>query len=137
MPFLNVSQNIIIRFGVPLYARGPELGLIHPELDTHAIYSSTFVSPGLGTVLLEDDGIGKVRLVRSDGRGNHIKVKDVGTVDYEKGIISLVDFMVESYTGTELKIFGVPDADDITISGNNILELGTDEVDIRVRTVRE
>ena len=137
VPFLNVSQNIVIRFGVPLYLRGPELGLVHPENDTHAVTSSTFVSPGLGTVLLEDDGIGKVRLVRSDGRGNHIKVKDVGTVDYEKGIISLIDFMVESYTGTELRIYGVPDTDDITVSGNNILELGTDEVNITVRTVRE
>jgi hypothetical protein len=137
VPFLNVSQNIIIRFGVPLYARGPELGLIHPESDTHALTSSSFIVPNLGTVTLEDDGNGNVRLVRSDGRGNHIKVKDAGTIDYINGIIKLVDFYVESYSGTELRIYGVPDYDDISISGNNIMELGTDEININIKTVRE
>ena len=137
VPFLNVSQNIIIRFGVPLYSRGPELGQTHPENDTHAMTSSSFVAPNLGTVVLEDDGIGTVRLVRSDGRGNHIKVKDVGTIDYANGIIKLVDFFVESYNGTELRIYGVPEYDDISISGNNIMELGTDEIVIHIKTVRE
>lgn len=137
VPFLNVSQNIIIRFGVPLYARGPELGLTHPESDTHALTSSSFIVPNLGTVTLEDDGNGNVRLVRSDGRGNHIKVKDAGTIDYINGIIKLVDFYVESYSGTELRIYGVPDYDDISISGNNIMELGTDEININIKTVRE
>jgi hypothetical protein len=75
--------------------------------------------------------------VRSDGRGNHIKVKDVGTIDYANGIIKLVDFFVESYTGTELRIYGVPEYDDISISGNNIMELGTDEIVINIKTVRE
>lgn len=137
VPFLNVSQNIIIRFGVTLYARGPELGLTHPESDTHALTSSSFIVPNLGTVTLEDDGNGNVRLVRSDGRGNHIKVKDAGTIDYINGIIKLVDFYVESYSGTELRIYGVPDYDDISISGNNIMELGTDEININIKTVRE
>jgi len=137
VPFLNVSQNIIIRFGIPLYSRGPELGQTHPENDTHAMTSSSFVAPNLGTVVLEDDGIGTVRLVRSDGRGNHIKVKDVGTIDYANGIIKLVDFFVESYNGTELRIYGVPEYDDISISGNNIMELGTDEIVIHIKTVRE
>jgi len=137
VPFLNVSQNIIIRFGVPLYARGPELGLIHPETDTHALTSSSFVVSNLGIVLLEDDGNGNVRLVRSDGNGNHIKVKDAGTIDYTNGIIKLVDFNVESYNGTELRIYGVPEYDDISISGNNIMELGTDEIVINIKTVRE
>lgn len=136
VPFLGVPQNIVIRFGVPLYARGPELGTTHPESDTHAITSSYFTYLGK-KVLLEDDGNGIIRIVSSDGRGNHVKEVDIGTIDYDNGVVNLVSFVLDKFEGQELKIFGVPNYDDIDVMGNNILELGLDEISITIKTVRE
>jgi hypothetical protein len=137
VPFLGVPQNIIIRFGVPLYARGPELGLIHPEIDTHAITSSYFTYNG-EKVLFEDDGNGNVRIVGSDGRGNHVaKPSPIGTIDYNTGTIKLIGFNIDKFEGQELRIYGIPNYDDINVIGNNILELGLDEININIQTVRE
>jgi len=137
VPFLGVPQNIIIRFGIPLFSQGAELLDPHPEKDLHAITSSYFSYGDFPTVLFEDDGIGNIRIVRSDGRGNHYKVVNIGTVDYGTGVVSLVNFNINNFQNQEIRIYAIPAYDDVAVNGNNILELGLDEININVQTVRE
>ena len=70
-------------------------------------------------------------------RGTHSVVKQVGTVDYAAGTIQLFDFNIDSFEGSELRIYALPEFDDISVIGNNIFTLGLDELTVNVRTVRE
>lgn len=135
VPFLGISQNITIRFGVPLLLTVPELGTTHPISDIHAISSTGFTYNGQN-VTMEDDGDGILRIVAKSGT-NHVFVKQIGTVDYEKGIVQIYDFNIDTYEGTELRIYGVPNSNDISVVGNNIFTLGLDELTVNVKTVRE
>ena len=135
VPFLGINQNITIRFGVPLISTVPELGTSHPANDIHAISSTPFTYQGQ-VVELEDNGDGVINLV-TGSRGTHLVVKQVGNVDYINGVVQLFDFNIENFEGTELRIYALPEFDDITVLGNNIFSLGLDELTVNVRTVRE
>jgi hypothetical protein len=150
VPFLGINQNITIRFGIPLIATVPELKSSHPADDIHAITSSSFIYNGQ-LVRLEDDGgnyipteerddlkpfYGNINLV-TVSRGTHSAVKKVGEVNYKTGTIQLYDFNIDSFEGNELRIYALPEFDDISVIGNNIFTLGLDELTVNVRTVRE
>ena len=135
VPFLGISQNITIRFGVPLLLTVPELGKTHPISDIHAISSTGFTYNGQN-VTMEDDGDGILRIVAKSGT-DHVFVKQIGTVDYQNGIVQIYDFNIDTYEGTELRIYGVPNSNDISVIGNNIFTLGLDELTVNVKTVRE
>lgn len=135
VPFLGINQNITIRFGVPLISTVPELAATHPSGDIHAISSTKLTYQGQ-LVEIEDNGDGVVNLV-TDSRGVHSVVKQVGTVDYAAGILQLFDFNIDSFEGGELRIYGLPEFDDISVVGNNIFTLGLDELVVNVKTVRE
>lgn len=135
VPFLGINQNITIRFGVPLISTVPELGTTHPAGDIHAISSTQFTYQGQ-LVELEDNGDGIINLVTGT-RGTHSVVKQVGTVDYAAGTIQLFDFNIDSFEGNEMRIYALPEFDDISVIGNNIFTLGSDELVVNVRTVRE
>lgn len=135
VPFLGVPQNVTIRFGVPLFLTVPELTKTHPANDLHAVSSSEFTYKG-ELVNIEDDGEGVLRLVKKVGT-NHVFVRNIGNVDYASGLIQLYDFNIDSYEGTEVRIYGLPNNNDISVTGNNIFSLGLDELTINVRTVRE
>jgi hypothetical protein len=135
VPFLGINQNITIRFGVPLISTVPELGSSHPSNDIHAISSTPFTYQGQ-LVELEDNGDGVINLVTGT-RGTHLVVKQVGNVDYTNGVVQLFDFNIESFEGEEVRIYALPEFDDITVIGNNIFSLGLDELTVNVRTVRE
>jgi len=135
VPFLGIQQNITIRFGIPLFLSIPELGKIHPVTDIHAISSSEFTYQG-ELVSIEDNGDGILRLVKKVGK-NHSYIRDIGTVDYENGLVQIYDFNITSYEGTEIRIYGLPNSNDISVTGNNIFSLGLDELSINVKTVRE
>ena len=135
VPFLGIPQNITIRFGIPLFLTIPELGKTHPVNDIHAVSSSVFTYKG-ELVSIEDDGEGVLRIVKVVGT-NHVFVRNIGNIDYQSGLIQIYDFNIDSYEGTEVRIFGLPEGKDISVTGNNIFSLGLDEMVINVRTVRE
>lgn len=141
IPFLGISQNLTVRLGVYLDERVPQLGTIHSAADILSVYSTAFVYNGQ-TCYLEDDGsydengLGKIRIVTKN-KGNHYFVKNVGTVHYDSGTITLSNFNIEAYAGNELRIYGVPKYDDITVLGNNIFTIGLDELAVTINTVRE
>jgi hypothetical protein len=135
VPFLGINQNITIRFGVPLFSSIPEFTNNHPASDIHAISSSQFTYQGQ-LVELEDNGNGVVNIV-TNNRGNHSVVKQIGTVDYTTGEIKITDFNIDSFENGEIKIYGLPEFDDISVVGNNIFTLGLEELVVNVKTVRE
>lgn len=135
-PTLNTSLNLTIDFKNPLTQEIPLLGDEHPIIDVHGITSSPFTYTGIQNCVLEDNGDGLVRIVTPVG-ANHKKIVDVGTVDYDTGVVRLNGFNIENYLGTSLKIYAEPRSRDITAIQNVILNIIEPDVNITIEQIRE
>ena len=135
-PNLGVPLNLTIDFKSPLTQEIPLLGDEHPIVDVHGITSTPFTYTGIQNCVLEDNGDGVVRIVTPVG-ANHKKIIDVGTVDYNTGVVRLTNFTVQNYVGTALKIYAEPGFRDITAIQNVILNIIESDVNITIEQIRE
>jgi len=133
---LNVPLNLTIDFKCPLTQEIPLLGDEHPMVDVHGVSSTPFTYTGIQNCVLEDNGDGVMRIVTQSG-ANHKKIVDVGTVDYDTGIVRLNNFIVQNYVGTSLKIYAEPRSRDVTAIQNVILNIIEPDVDITIEQIRE
>ena len=135
-PDLNVPLNLTIDFKSPLTQEVPLLGDEHPIVDIHAVTSTPFTYTGIQNCVLEDNGDGIMRIVTPSG-ANHKKIIDIGTVDYDTGVVRLNNFNIQSYVGTSLKIYGEPRSRDITAIQNVILNIIEPDMNITIEQIRE
>jgi len=135
-PELGVPLNLTIDFKCPLTQEIPLLSDEHPIVDVHAITSTPFTYTGIQNCVLEDNGDGVVRIVTPVG-ANHKKIVDIGTVDYDTGVVRLNNFNIQNYSGTSLKIYAEPRSRDITAIQNVILNIIEPDVNITVEQIRE
>lgn len=106
----------------------------HPSSDRHTISSSLFNYNGID-VSIEDNGEGVLRLVQPIG-DMHKKIRDVGTVNYDTGLIKLINFTVNSYQGNEIKIYARPRDSDVSVNKNTILTIEPTEIKVKIEAVR-
>lgn len=135
-PTLNTALNLTIDFKSPLTQEIPLLGDEHPIIDVHGITSTAFTYNGIQNCVLEDNGDGVVRIVTPVG-ANHKKIVDIGTVDYDTGVVRLNNFNIQNYTGTSLKIYAEPRSRDVTSIQNVILNIVESDINITVEQIRE
>lgn len=135
-PSLNVNQNLTIDFKTPLTNEIPLLGDEHHIIDVHGVTSTTFTYNGITNCSLEDNGDGLMRVVTPIG-SNHKKIIDIGTVNYDTGVVSLNNFNISNFAGTSLKIFATPRNKDIESVQNVILNIIEPDIDITIEQIRE
>lgn len=133
---MNVNQNLTIDFKTPLTNEIPLLGDEHPIIDVHGVTSTTFTYNGITNCSLEDNGDGLMRVVTPIG-SNHKKIIDIGTVNYDTGVVSLNNFNISNFAGTSLKIFATPRNKDIESVQNVILNIIEPDIDITIEQIRE
>ena len=134
IPDLNTNMNDKVLFTTPLTLATSELSASHPIEDSQTISSSRFTYNGI-TCILEDDGIGGLRAVAFVGN-QHVKVAEVGSVDYETGQLNFKDFNVSDYEGSAIKIYATTRELDISTSKNIILNILESDVVIDARPIR-
>lgn len=135
-PTLNIAQKIYADFKTPLIQSVPLLSDEHPIVDIHAISSTPFTFNGQPNCVLEDNGDGIVRVVAPVG-ANHKKLADIGTVNYDTGVVSINNFNISNFFGTSLKIYATPRTKDISSSKNVILNILEPDVNIAIEQIRE
>ncbi len=133
---VSSGQNVTIDFKNALQNDIPGKGSEYLTGDIHVVSSSTFTYNGLSNCRLEDDGDGVMRIVNTSGTNNRT-ILDIGTVDYDTGIIRINNFNITNYTGTSLKIYAKPRTLDITSVQNVILNILENDVDVTIEQIRE
>jgi len=133
-PTRGILQNIVINFDVALLDTIPNQQDQYSATDQKTIYSSLFKYNG-ATCMLEDDSNGTIRIVKFT-QSERVKVKDVGTVNYSTGVISLVNFSLDDYDGSFLKVYAIPEDKDIASTKNIILQVEPSEITINVEALR-
>jgi hypothetical protein len=135
-PDLNVPLNITVDFKTPLTLEGPLLGDEHPIIDFRGVTSTPFTYTGIQNCFLEDNGDGIMRIMVSEGSVRK-KIVDVGTVDYDTGVVRINNFNIQNYVGTSLKIYAEPRSRDVTAIQNVILNIIESDVNITIEQIRE
>ena len=133
---VSSGQNVTIDFKNPLKNDVPSKGAEHTIGDIHVVSSSTFTYNGISNCRLEDDGDGVMRIVAVSGT-QHRTILNIGSVDYDAGIIRINNFNITNYAGTSLKIYAKPRTLDITSSQNVILNILENDVDVTIEQIRE
>ena len=127
-PTLGTSSNFAVTFGNQLIT-----SQVLTESDSMLTYraavrSSTFNYAG-DAVFITDDGLGKLHIVKlKDSSFAYIK-KNVGTVNYSTGQVVIKNLIVNSYTGSEIKLFGRTVNPTITSPKNRIFAIRTSYTD--------
>lgn len=120
-PPLGVSNTIDINFQTALdttqsTAKGG-----------YSITSTRFIYNGERAVL-QDNGAGVVNIVSATGN----IITNVGTVDYETGLVQLAKFMIDSYEGIGIKVKAEPRNKDISVINNVIINIVEDDIALSV-----
>lgn len=135
IPQIGPVQNVDINLGIPLRNDIPQLSSAHITNELRTIFSSTFTL-NAETVLIEDDGVGGLRIMRPNSFG-YTFVKNIGTINYDTGAIQLVNFSCESFDGQSIRFYALPRESDVTSSFNDILKIDPSEVNVEIETVRQ
>lgn len=133
-PRLGMQQSFELDFGMALKQNLPSSDTKHLIGFEHTITSTPFRFNGENCVL-EDTGDGVVRIYKNSGAFN-VKVKDIGTIDYETGVVRLNNLVIDSYDGASFKIYVRPEDKDINITKNTIMMIEPDEIHIDVEAIR-
>ena len=104
---------------------------------TNAITSTYFTYNG-GLCKLEDDGNGVIRIVSIETQGGEpVTVINVGTVDYDTGIVFINGLNISSYEGPYIKMRAVTDLYDIDALLNNIIRIKDEDISVTANGIRQ
>lgn len=81
---------------------------------------------------IQDDGDGALHILANRGDDIVYLKRDIGTVDYDTGEITVTNIVVDSYTGTELAFYGRSEIRDIVAPKDRIISIRNDDVTVTV-----
>lgn len=128
-PPLKLPQNPTFKFGSALTKPYPRVLSSGFSDFKPAVKSSVFSYNGT-CALIQDNGAGIIQIISSDITNTIILNANAGTVDYTTGVVSLVNFTTDGYSGRAIKIFAKKKESDIIAPKNRLLQLRDEDVRI-------
>lgn len=131
----NTATNISLDYGFEILQE-TGVDLVTPERHVgHNVVTSAFSFAG-GRSIIVDDSDGVLFLAKYVGNAVEV-IKQVGSVDYARGLINVNNLIVESTENPEGLLFFVRSKDkDFSSKRNNILKIREDEVNISITPVK-
>lgn len=128
-PPLLLPQNPTFKFGSPLIKPYPFVNSSGFTDFRPSVSSSVFSYNGI-CALLQDNGSGVIQIITSDTINTRVLNASAGTVDYNTGVVSLVNFTTDGFSGPAIKIFARKKEADIIAPKNRLLQLR--DADIKI-----
>ena len=137
IPALRQVDNYDIDFGMSLKDDIAQLPTTRRPRELTVISSSPFIFNGTQCIL-EDDGEGTMRIMTGNiqGQEGFRVVRNVGTVDYDKGFIQLKQFAPQALVGGQIDIFARTFERNISSVRKTILAIRPRDINIEVEQVR-
>ena len=101
-----------------------------------AISSTEFTVDNV-VVTMEDNGNGILQLVQRTSGVRTIIKSNIGTIDYDNGILTTQKLNVTNFVGSAIKIYGTTALKDISANKNILLDLDLSDVTVNVIQVVE
>lgn len=134
IPSVGVSGNYNIDFGVALKDDISGKARVHPDTEISIVSSSPFIFNGT-ECFLEDDGDGLLFITAQDGT-NHVKIQEIGTVNYETGYVQIINFIPQQLLNNGIDVFGRTLDLDIKSERKTILSIRPSDITVNVEQVR-
>ena len=125
-PEIGIASTFDVNFQIPLDTSLSVAG------GGYAVQSSRFTFNNQ-KVTLQDDGLGTVNIVSVNT--NQV-LTNVGTVNYETGLIQISNFKITSFEGAGIKVYVVPRNKDIQTINNVILNIIEEDISLTIVPVR-
>lgn len=135
-PDIGLETDYTIDFQQALEDNYADLTNSHPGNFLSAITSTKFVSKGQ-TTLIEDNGLGVLKLKSVSTTNEHVEIADIGSVDYSTGKLIITKLKVDSFTGEFIKIYARTKNKDISSQLRTILSIRDQDTRITVIPERE
>lgn len=103
--------------------------------DYKPAFTTTPITYNNTLVRLQDDGNGKVFAVTAGVTNRRVFKRNIGSVDYNTGLVKLSNFAVQGYQGNAIKFIANTTEKDITAPRNRILVVREEDINITVRAV--
>lgn len=132
LPEVSTVQNPSFDFNTALitpYQLNETLGY---KNYVSALTSTPFILEG-SEVTLIDNGLGRIDAITTNGMS--IFRKSLGTVDYQSGIVRLLNFSVQSFTGNAIQIIVNTVNKDVIPPFDRILNVSLDDVTVKLTQV--
>lgn len=136
-PDFNKVENPSFTFGQNLESPCRFARANRTESYNSFIKSNTFTFNG-SNALFEDNGLGVINILKARNRSlGQIEIirRNAGTVDYEKGIVKLSDFVADSYESPGIRIIANTQEKNITSPKRRVLKLNDKDVTIEFKEV--
>lgn len=131
-PIIQEFTDAVFDFGIALDHRAHND--IRDSQDIHTITSTVFTYNGIRCEM-KDDGAGNLFIVSFDS-GLDKKLAQIGTVDYNTGVLTIQNFYVDDYEGNTIKIYAMPLDEDILIPKDTIAGIEPDEIHLSVEALK-
>lgn len=135
-PTVKVSSSPVFRFQAELVKPYPYKQSNGFTEYKPAFRSSIFKIKGSGPegvpVFMQDDGLGNIQVVTDSATQPQVIFINIGTIDYARGEIKLVDFTVESYTGNAIDIMVNTKRRDVIVPKSRVFLLRDDDIKVEI-----
>lgn len=128
-PVLNLTLNPRFRFETQLVKPYPYRPVNGFSDFKPSIVSSTFTYRQILSKL-QDDGRGSIQIISADSVNTEILNPTIGTVDYTAGDVKLINFAVESFTGSAIKIYAASTSRNIQAPKSRVLSIRDEDISI-------
>lgn len=131
-PPLGTLENPTFNFAQALvkpYAFNEDNGLTNYK---PSVKSTAFTIEGT-LVELQDDGNGTIQALVANTNARSIFKRNIGTVDYDKGVIALKGITVDSYEGNAINIIVNIEGSDIVTPKDRIFRLRQSDITVNLR----
>lgn len=138
IPILNTNFDTSINFGFEL-SRFINLATTSEDYiksPTKAVYSSRFTFDG-SSCTIQDAENGFLAIYRLNEANQNVFVKNIGTVDYTTGKITIQGLNVSAIDGPAIHIHVNPTSKDISSDRNTIIKIQESDTEIFVTQVEE
>ena len=128
-PAINLELNPKFKFETRLVKPYPYKATSGFTDFKPSVVSTNFVYRGINSKL-QDDGGGNIQIISSSSIGTEIINPSIGTVNYTTGEVRLINFAVESFTGSAIKIYAASISADVTAPKSRILSIRDEDISI-------
>ena len=133
-PPLNQQTTFTIDFQNPI--KKDDTPTSRPLTNEFTLFSSEIMYNNIPSYIAED-GNGVLFVYQFTNTGRNILNNNVGTVNYETGIVTVSGITINGYTGDGITFFVGPRKQDVVSSKNNIIQIATNLSQINVTAVDE
>jgi hypothetical protein len=130
-PPIILKQNPQFKFNSPLITPYPFDSTENISNYVPAIKSSPYRYNGI-EVFFQDDGRGNITILSSNIQAVQVLNPAGGTVDYSTGLVKLVNFTTDGYTGPAIKIYANTTDKNIIAPKNRIFSIRDADVTVNM-----